>query len=100
MISKSRSLLLAATILVAPIGMAMAQGTGTAGAATSQAPASPSATTTTTPYRSSAAANPNVPGATGQTVVPGSTSSMASSGRVQPNPNKASTDAGAATGGK
>jgi hypothetical protein len=32
-----------------------------------------------------AAADPNVPGATGQTIVPGSHSSMAGSDRVHPN---------------
>jgi hypothetical protein len=94
MISKSRSLLLAATLLAVPMGAAMAQGgTGTTNSATS-----PSTSTTTNKYGSSAATNPNVPGATGRTVVPGSNSSMAGSGRVHPDPNKESTTA--ADGGK
>lgn len=95
MISKSRSLLLAATLLAVPMGASMAQGTG----ASNSAASSPSASTTTNQSGSSAATNPNVPGATGRTVVPGSNSSMAGSGRVHPDPNKASTSAGA-DGGK
>jgi hypothetical protein len=38
--------------------------------------------------------NPNVPGATGQTVVKGSGSSMAGSDRINPNPNSAATTVG------
>jgi hypothetical protein len=48
---------------------------------------------------SSAATDPHVPGATGQTVVPGSGSSMAGSHRVAPNPNSASTTGNAGGGG-
>ncbi len=43
----------------------------------------------------SSAANPNTPGATGQTVVPGSHSSMTGSNRLHPDWADAATDAGA-----
>jgi hypothetical protein len=42
---------------------------------------------------SAAARDPNVPGATGQTVVIGSSSSMAGSNRVRPNWGQAGVDA-------
>jgi hypothetical protein len=79
-------------LMAGPMGAAMAQNTGTS----SSTSRSPSTSTTTDRYGSSAATNPNVPGATGRTVVPGSNSSMAGSGRVNPDPNKESTTA---TGG-
>jgi hypothetical protein len=93
MISKSRWLLLAAALIAAPMGAAMAQQSTTSGNSTynnspKAAPNSPRMDS------SSAATNPHVPGATGQTVVPGSSSSMAGSHRVDPNPNSASTTAG------
>lgn len=95
MISKSRSLFLAATMLAVPMGVAMAQGT-TPGVTTGANGTSGDSQTAPAPYPSAAATNPNVPGATGQTVVKGSGSSMAASNRVEPNPNSASTTA---TGG-
>jgi hypothetical protein len=99
MITKSRSLLLAATLLAAPMGAAMAQQDTT----TSGTPAyNHSARTQPNNPRmdsSSAATDPHVPGATGQTVVPGSGSSMAGSHRVAPDPNSASTTGNAGGGG-
>jgi hypothetical protein len=92
MTSKSRSLLLAATLLAVPLGAAMAQqGTTSGNPAYNQSPR----TQPNSPRmdNSSAATDPQVPGATGQTVVPGSGSSMAGSHRVAPNPNAASTTA-------
>ena len=88
----SRSLLLAATLMAAPVAVAMAQ---------TSAPSAnmPSSSSTTTTKPSPSATNPNVPGATGQTVVPGSNSSMADSNRVQPNPNNATTSSGSSGGG-
>jgi hypothetical protein len=93
MISKSRSFLLAAVLIAAPMGSAMAQQSTTSGNSNNNnspkaAPNSPRMDS------SSAATDPHVPGATGQTVVPGSSSSMAGSHRVDPNPNSASTTAG------
>ncbi|WP_158927390.1 hypothetical protein [Acidisphaera sp. S103] len=90
MISKSRSLLLAATLIAAPMGFAMAQGT-TPGVNTGANGVSGDSQTAPTPPPSAAATNPYVPGATGQTVVQGSGSSMAGSDRVVPNPNAAAT---------
>jgi hypothetical protein len=99
MISKSRSLLLAATLLAVPVGAAMAQqGTTTGGnAGYNQSPR----TQPNSPRMnsSSAATDPHQPGATGQTVVPGSSSSMAGSHRVAPNPNSASTSGNGGGGG-
>jgi hypothetical protein len=87
MFSKSRSLLLAVTLMAAPLSVALAQGTSPNSASSASGTmSSPSTTTTTQPYGSSAATNPNVPGATGNTVVKGSSSSMAGSNRVDPNP--------------
>lgn len=93
MISKSWSLLLAGALIAAPIGAAMAQqGTSSATSGYNSSPrAAPNNPQMDT---SSPATNPHVPGATGQTVVPGSGSSMAGSHRVVPNPNSASTSAG------
>jgi hypothetical protein len=93
MISKSRWLLVAAALIAAPVGAAVAQQGTTSGTqpnnnSPSAAPNSPHMN------NSSAATDPHVPGATGQTVVPGSSSSMAGSHRVDPNPNSAATDAG------
>jgi hypothetical protein len=93
MISKTRSSLLAAALIAAPMGAAMAQQGTTSGSqpynnSPRAAPNSPQMN------NSSAATDPNVPGATGQTVVPGSSSSMAGSHRVDPSPNSAATDAG------
>jgi hypothetical protein len=92
MISKSRSLLLAAALIAAQVGAAVAQQGTTSGSqpynnSPRAAPNSPQMNS------SSAAKDPRVPGATGQTVVPGSSSSMAGSQRVAPNPNSAATDA-------
>jgi hypothetical protein len=85
MILKSCSLLLAAALIAAPMGAAMAQqGANNSPRAAPNSPRMDS---------SSAATNPNVPGATGQTVVPGSSSSMAGSHRVVPNPDSAATTA-------
>jgi hypothetical protein len=96
MISKSRFLLLAATLMAAPMGVAMAQ-SATSGSPSYNAPrAMPNSPQMDS---SSAATDPHQPGATGQTVVPGSSSSMAASHRVDPNPNAASTTAGAGGGG-
>jgi hypothetical protein len=75
--------------------MAMAQGT-TSAMTTGSSGTSGDTQTAPKPYPSAAATNPNVPGATGQTVVKGSGSSMADSSRIAPNPNAASTTA---TGG-
>jgi hypothetical protein len=93
MISKSCSLLLAAALIAAQTGAAVAQQGTTSGSqpynnSPRAAPNSPRMNS------SSAATDPHVPGATGQTVVPGSSSSMAGSRRVDPNPNSAATDAG------
>jgi hypothetical protein len=92
MISKSRSLLLAAALIAAPMGAAMAQQSTTSGSPAYDtqraAPNSPVMNS------SSAATNPHVLGATGETVVQGSSSSMAGSHRVDPNPDAASTTAG------
>jgi hypothetical protein len=93
MISKSCSLLLAAALIAAQTGAAVAQQGTTSGSqpynnSPRAAPNSPQMNS------SSAATDPHVPGATGQTVVPGSSSSMAGSRRVDPNPNSAATDAG------
>jgi hypothetical protein len=92
MIFKSRPLLLAAALRAAPLGVAMAQGTSP-GMTTGSNGTSGDTQTPPTPYPSAAATNPNVPGATGQTVVKGSSSSMADSNRIAPNPNAASTTA-------
>ena len=97
MISKSRSLLLAAALIAAPMGAAMAQQSTTGGSqpynnSPRAAPDSPQMNS------SSAATDPHVPGATSQTVVPGSGSSMAGSHRVDPNPKRAATDVGAGGG--
>jgi hypothetical protein len=98
MISKTRSLLLAATLMAVPMGAAMAQ----QGTSNGTQPYSDSPRTAPNSPRmdnSSAATDPHVPGATGQTVVQGSGSSMAGSHRVEPNPNAASTTAGAGGSG-
>jgi hypothetical protein len=102
MIWKPRSLLLAAALMAAPLGVAMAQGTTpgvTTGAnATSANGTSGDMQTAPKPPPSAAATNPNMPGATGQTVVKGSGSSMADSNRIAPNPNSAATSAGGGGG--
>ena len=94
--SKSHSLLLAAALIAAPMGAAMAQQSTSSGSPTYNteraAPNSPQMNS------SSAATNPHVPGATGETVVKGSGSNMAGSHRVDPNPKRAATDAGAGGG--
>jgi hypothetical protein len=98
MSTKARSLLLAATLMAAPIA-AMAQPTpavNNPAASGTNTTAQPSYGTSTNPNSpnmnsTSAATDPAVPGATGQTVVKGSTSSMAGSNRVNPDPNAAST---------
>lgn len=95
MILKLRSSLLAAALMAAPLGVAMAQGT-TPAMATGANGVSGDSQTAPKPPPSAAATNPNVPGATGQTVVKGSDSSMADSNRIAPNPNSAATTA---TGG-
>jgi hypothetical protein len=107
MITKARSLLLAATLMAAPIA-AMAQPTpalNNPSASGTNTTAQPSYGTSVNPNSpnmnsSSAATDPNVPGATGQTVVKGSTSSMAGSGRVHPDPNAAATSVTGGDGGK
>jgi hypothetical protein len=95
MITKARSLLLAATLMAAPIA-AMAQATpaiNNPSASGTNTTAQPSYGNPSSPNMnsSSAATDPNVPGATGQTVAKGSNSSMAGSGRVHPDPNAAAT---------
>jgi len=106
MISTTRSLLLAATLMAAPI-VAMAQGTTPAvnnpsasGTATTAQPSYGMSANPGSPVMdsSTAAKNPNVPGATGNTVVKGSTSSMAGSDRVNPDPNAAATSVTAGGG--
>jgi hypothetical protein len=97
MFSKSRSLLLAATLLAAPMATAMAQGnnptgnmgsnqsvTASPGTADSKAvsgmnTADVGAHSTTGTNYNAAAANPSTPGGTGTTVVPGTMSSQAGS---------------------
>jgi hypothetical protein len=99
MISNPRLLLLAAAFLTAPIGATLAQqDTTSSNPAYNHSPR----TQPNSPRmdRSSAATDPHTPGATGQTVVPGSGSSMAGSHRVAPNPNSASTTGNAGGGGK
>jgi hypothetical protein len=97
MFIKSRSLLLAASLIAAPLAVAVAQqnnptgnmgsnnsATASPGTADSHAASGMSTgdagarSTATSPYRGSAS-NSTMSGATGQTVVPGSTSSQASS---------------------
>jgi hypothetical protein len=96
MITKARSLLLAATLMAAPIA-AMAQPTpavnnpSASGTSTTAQPSYGANPSSPNMNSSSAATDPNVPGATGQTVVKGSTSSMAGSNRVNPDPNAAAT---------
>jgi hypothetical protein len=83
MFSKSRTLLLAATMMAAPLATAVAQqnnptaNMGTNGSAT----ASPGTADTTTPTGNYAGSSMSktAPGGTGHTVVPGSSSSQASS---------------------
>lgn len=104
MTSKAGSLLLAAALMAIPMGAAMAQ-QGNAGGSPAYNGSSTNNSPKTAPNspqmnRSSAATDPHTPGATGQTVVPGSGSSMAGSHRVEPNPNSASTTAGNAGGGR
>jgi hypothetical protein len=97
MLNKSRSFLLAAALLAAPVATAMAQQNNPAGnlGSNRSATATPgtadnsAASTMTTGdagahgpsanTHGGAATNHNVPGATGHTVVPGSNSSQASS---------------------
>jgi hypothetical protein len=71
----------------------MAQGT-TPGVNTGSSGTSADSLTAPKTPPSAAAMNPNVPGATGQTVVKGSGSSMAGSDRINPNPNSAATTVG------
>jgi hypothetical protein len=98
MILKSRPLLLAAALMAAPLTVALAQGT-TPGVSTGTQGTSGDSLTTPKAPPSAAATDPYVKGATGQTVVKGSGSSMADSNRVVPNPNAASTTAAGAGGG-
>jgi hypothetical protein len=100
MMRKTRLWLLAGVVAVAPLGAAMAQQDSTSGGTRPYGNASP----TTAPNnpqmnRSSSATDPRMPGATGETVVPGSGSSMAGSDRVAPNPNSGATTAGGGMGG-
>jgi hypothetical protein len=94
MISKSRSLLLAATLMAIPMAAAVAQQSTTSGTQPMAAPNSPNMNFST------AAKDPDLPGATGNTVVQGSGSSMSGSNRVVPNANAAATTAGGGDGGK
>jgi hypothetical protein len=90
MTCKSRAILLATALLALPMGAAMAQRSvadSTSGSMPRSAPTSPQMDS------SSPATNPNQPGATGQTVVKGSNSSMAASHRVDPNPASQSENA-------
>lgn len=97
MILKPRSLLLAAALMAAPLSVAMAQ--ATPGVSTGANGVAADSQTAPKPPPSAAATNPNVPGATGQTVVKGSGSSMADSNRIAPNPNSNATSAGSSGGG-
>jgi hypothetical protein len=100
MFLKSRLLLSAATLIAIPMGFAMAQQGATGGSPAYSGNDAPRAAPNSPRMDSSSAAkDPHVPGATGQTVVPGSGSSMAGSHRVDPNPNAAATTAGGGTGG-
>jgi hypothetical protein len=100
MFLKSRLLLSAAALMAIPMGVAMAQQGTTGGSPAYSGNDSPRAAPNSPRMdNSSAAKDPNVPGATGQTVVPGSGSSMAGSHRVDPNPNSAATTAGGGGGG-
>lgn len=80
--TNSRSFLLAASLLVAPLATAAAQqnnpagNLGSNGSATAT-PRTADKTSTTASPPSGAATNTTVPGATGKTIVPGSTSSQA-----------------------
>ena len=82
MIRKTCSILLAAALTAAPMSIALAQSNTAGGTSTvpRAAPSNPQMNS------SSPATNPRQPGATGQTVVKGSTSSMAGSHRIDPNP--------------
>ncbi len=82
----SKSVLLAAALFtVAPVIGAVAQSNNPQGSQMPSASEPSSSTTTSKPY-GSAATNPNQPGATGRTVVPGSTSSMAGANDMGPHP--------------
>jgi hypothetical protein len=103
MILKSRLLLSAAVVMAIPMGAALAQ-QGATGASPGYGNSTYSNSPRAAPNspqmdNSSAAKDPHVPGATGNTVVPGSSSSMAGSHRVDPNPNSAATTAGGGNGG-
>ena len=95
--SKSRALLMAVSLMAAPLGVAMAQGTASSSPGTTDGRSA--ATMNGKSADSAAAANPNVPGATGQTVVPGSKSSIAGAAGVHPDPKSATTSAGGTGGG-
>ncbi len=110
--SKSHALLMAFTLMAVPLGVALAQGTTTGGTTTggtttgtpgmttsSGTMDSHSAAKMTGKSSDSAAANPNMPGATGKTVVPGSNSSIAGADGVHPDPKAAATSAGGSGGG-
>jgi hypothetical protein len=112
MFSKSRSLLLASTLLIAPVATAMAQQnnpTGNMGSNRSvtaspgtadNKPASGmntgdnSTRTTGTSNYGGAAMNSTTPGATGKTVVPGSTSTQADSSRGTANQKSGGSNSG------
>ena len=102
--SKSWALLMAGVLTAAPFGVVLAQGTSAPSTLESRSAANMSGTDNTSrdkakPGDMSAATNPNVPGATGKTIVPGSNSSIAGSSGVHPDPNAATTGAGGSGGG-
>jgi hypothetical protein len=117
MFSTSRSLLVASTLLIAPVGAAMAQqnnpsgnmgsnrsataapGTADSKAASGMNTGDINARGTGASNYSGSAMNSTTPGATGKTVVPGSTSSQADSSRGTVN-QKSGAGGGESGGGK
>jgi hypothetical protein len=91
MVSKSRSLLLAATLLAAPMGVAMAQQSTTSSGPNYNAP-----TTMPSGQSSSAATNPDMASSTAQTPTNGTVDSNASTNPDNPSSNG---EAAAAGGG-
>jgi hypothetical protein len=102
MVSKSRLILLAASLIALPFGIAVAQQNNPAGnmGSNNSATASPGTADRNPgmnkgPSPRPAARNTNTPGGTGRTVVPGSTSSQAGSA-----PATTDSKTGAAGGGQ
>jgi len=91
-------MLMAAVLIAAPWGLAMAQPTTPS---SNESKTMPTGTDARPGHNGNTAtsANPNQPGATGRTIVPGSTSSVAGANRVQPDPNSSASSFGSSGGG-